>query len=198
MKIKKIIDICKKTGNIIIYNTERGSWLSDGFAWYPTSDLPQFDEVTLCEVYDITDSQASKINFRHEGALPSEFCFDDLCEEEELSSRGPLWLSSGNTGIIPYEATQGVEFIKAKYFAPLSDIKDSMLDVYERISASGKTYFVAKTGLIVVAVITACDVVNKEFVAQLMALTKQCEVKLFNDTSTTEPAQMNMEDGGAE
>lgn len=66
MKIRKIIDICKKNGNIIIFESGKEQWISDGAAVFPMFNLPQFDEDSLCRTYDITDKQAAKIHFRHE------------------------------------------------------------------------------------------------------------------------------------
>lgn len=57
MKIKKIIDICKKNGNIIIFEGGKEQWISDGAAVFPMFNLPQFDEDSLCKTYDITDKQ---------------------------------------------------------------------------------------------------------------------------------------------
>ena len=47
MKIKKIIDLCKKRGIFRLYAGESVQWISDGCALYPLYNLPEFDEETL-------------------------------------------------------------------------------------------------------------------------------------------------------
>ena len=184
MKIKKLIDICKKTGNIFLYNTGDTRWISDGHAIFDISDLPPFDEVTLCLTYDINEKQANKINFRHETTLPGAINFSDICDNEFIAERGPMWLSHAGTGIIPFKTSQGVVFIESKYLIPLSDISESQLTFYERMTKTGEIYFAVKFGLILVAIITPIDVINKEFVDKLKDLTAQCEVAWFNKKET--------------
>ena len=187
MKIKKLIDICKKTGNIFLYDTGESRWISDGHAIYDITELPAFDETTLCNTFDINEKQAAKINFRNETALPKNICFDDVCESEVVAERGPMWLSHAGTGNIPFKTSQGVVFIESKYLLPLSDVSAPMLELYERTTENGNIYFAVKTGLILLAVITPFDVVTAEFVDKLRDLTKLCEVALSNkSTAKTE------------
>ncbi len=183
MKIKKLIDICKKTGNMFLYNTEDKRWLSDGHAIYDITSLPAFDEITLCNTYDINDKQASKINFRQETELPAAINFDDVCDGECVALRGPMWLSHAGTGIIPFKTSQGIVFIESKYLLPLSDISPSLLELYERTNENGNIYFAVKSGMLLLAAITPYDVINSEFVGRLKELTQQCEVALFNKQS---------------
>ena len=183
MKIRKIIDICKKKGNIIIFESGKEQWISDGAAVFPMFNLPQFDEDSLCRTYDITDKQAAKIHFHHEYTMPTAYDFEDCTEDEDVVARGPMWLSDAGRGIIPYMTSQGVAFIDAKYLQPLSDIEDSMLNLYERHTKSGQIYFAAKSGFMLVGIILPVDAINDQFVERLKQLTQQCEIALFNKKS---------------
>ena len=183
MKIRKIIDICKKNGNIIIFESGKEQWISDGAAVFPMFNLPQFDEDSLCRTYDITDKQAAKIHFRHEYTMPAAIDFEDCTEDENVVTRGPMCLSDAGRGIIPYMTSQGVAFIDAKYLQPLSDIEDSMLNLYERHTKSGQIYFAAKSGFMLVGIILPVDAINDQFVERLKQLTQQCEIALFNKKS---------------
>lgn len=183
MKIRKIIDICKKNGNIIIFESGKEQWISDGAAVFPMFNLPQFDEDSLCRTYDITDKQAAKIHFRHEYTMPAAYDFKDCTEDENVVMRGPMCLSDAGRGIIPYMTSQGVAFIDAKYLQPLSDIEDSMLNLYERHTKSGQIYFAAKSGFMLVGIILPVDAINDQFVERLKQLTQQCEIALFNKKS---------------
>lgn len=183
MKIRKIIDICKKKGNIIIFESGKEQWISDGAAVFPMFNLPQFDEDSLCRTYDITDKQAAKIHFRHEYTMPTAYDFEDCTDDENVVTRGPMCLSDAGRGIIPYMTSQGVAFIDAKYLQPLSDIEDSMLNLYERHTKSGQIYFAAKSGFMLVGIILPVDAINDQFVERLKQLTQQCEIALFNKKS---------------
>lgn len=183
MKIRKIIDICKKKGSVIIFESGKEQWISDGAAVFPMFDLPKFDEDSLCRTYDITDKQATKIHFRHEYTMPEAYDFEDFSEGENVVMRGPMCLLDTNRSIIPYMTSQGVAFIDAKYLQPLSDIEDVMLNLYERQTKSGQIYFAAKSGFMLVGIILPIDVVNDQFVDRLKQLTQQCEIALFNKKS---------------
>ena len=69
MKIKKLIDLCKKRGCFYLFEDERVQWLSDGVALYPLYNVPEFDEETLCRTFDITEKQQEKIPV-HAGRFP--------------------------------------------------------------------------------------------------------------------------------
>lgn len=184
MKIRKIIDICKKRGNITIFESGKEQWISDGAAIFPMFNLPQFDQDSLCKTYDITDKQAAKIHFRHEYSMPAAYDFEDCTDDENIVMRGPMCLSDAGSGIIPYMTSQGVAFIDAKYLLPLSDMEESMLNLYERHTESGQIYFAAKSGLMLVGIILPVDVINEQFVERLKQLTQQCEITLFNKKET--------------
>ncbi len=188
MKIRKIIDICKKGSQIMLFETDSEQWISDGGAVYPMYNLPKFDEASLCRTYDITDKQAEKIHFAIKKGLPSAYDFSDFAEGENIVQRGSMSLSYAGSGIIPYLTSQGVAFIDAKYLQPLSDIQDGMLELYERQTAAGQIYFAAKRGLMLSAIILPLDVVDENFVKSLKKLTQQCEVALFNKHSDDEAA----------
>lgn len=88
MKIRKIIDICKRSGHIFLFDTEREQWISDGCAVFPMFNLPRFDENSLYKTYDITDKQANKIIFHHEAELPVSYNFNDVAPGETSSNAG--------------------------------------------------------------------------------------------------------------
>lgn len=183
MKIRKIIDICKKNGNIIIFESGKEQWISDGCAVFPMFNLPKFDKNSLCKTYDITDKQTNKIIFRHEMGLPSSYDFNDVSVGENIVERGPVCIVDAGRSLIPYATSQGVVFIDAKYLQPLADIENGMLELYERKAKNGQIYFAAKTGFMLVGIIMPVDVINTAFVGRLKAFAEQCDVALFNKQS---------------
>ena len=182
MKIRSIIDICKKSGRMMLFENENEQWISDGIAVYPMFSLPKFDMDTLFRTYDITDKQAEKLQFTHYGKMPDAFCFDDTVLEEVLINQAPSYFLDK---VIPFVTSQGIEFIESKYLRPLSDI-DSTLRIYERYTKSGQLYFAVKSGFVLVAIILPTNFINEKFVQELEEMTKLCKLALQNKKSGNE------------
>ena len=176
MKIRSIIDICKKSGRMMLFENKHEQWISDGMAVYPMFNLPHFDKDTLFRTYDITDKQADKLQFTHYGKMPDAFSFEDNVVEESLINQAPSYFLDK---VIPFVTSQGIEFIESKYLKPLSDI-DSTLRIYERYSKSGQLYFAVKSGFVLVAIILPTNFINEKFVQELEEMTKLCKLALHN------------------
>lgn len=178
MKVKKIIDICKKDKRLILLEGEEFQWVSDGGAVYPLINLPRFDVDGICATYDINDKQKDKMFFQHEDELPKEYVFDDVCKNEIEIEFSSLKISISGKELIPFDTSQGIAFIDGKYLDPLWC--DDMLGFYERTTKSGQIYFVVKTGMILQALINPYDVVNKDFVTDIETLAAKCRIALEN------------------
>lgn len=70
MEIKRIINLCKSSNGLILYENEGEQWISDGYALFPLTEMPLFDEETICRTYDISEKKAAKMSIRHEMKLP--------------------------------------------------------------------------------------------------------------------------------
>ncbi len=189
MKIRKIIDICKRSGQILLYESGQEQWISDGSAIYPMINLPRFDENSLCKTYDITEKQADKIIFRHEERLPLSVDFSDATDDENIVQRGSICILDAGRTIVPYETSEGVMFVDAKYLQPFADSDDRLLTLYERRSKNRQIYFAVKSGLLLIGIITPIDVINDVFVERLKALVEQCNIALFNKQSAKEESK---------
>lgn len=174
MIVKKIIDLCKKAGNITLYDNETGKiqWISDGEAFYPLYGLPKFDESELYSTFDISEKQQKKIVFRHCGNLPAAFDFSDYCAFERECVRKYL-LVTGESEVAPYHTTQGIKFILQKHLSPLSDAQQ--LSICERKTAAGEIYFAVKIGFILLALIMPHDALNETYVEQLRNFANECD-----------------------
>lgn len=177
MLIKKLIGICKKSGIIMLCETDgEGQWLGTGAAMYPLFDLPEFDRHTICRTYDISEKQAEKIIFRHEPELPESFCFSDIDESESLCDPIEMEITVKGQSVQPYMTSQGIAFIDRKYLQPLEDGDMSMLEIYERTNSDGQMYFAAKIGFMLVGILTPANVVNQKFVDMLHCLYVRTQV----------------------
>ena len=180
MKIKKIIDLIKKSGNLCIYDGKDGQWLSDGYAIYPIFEMPKVCAVTICAMYDITAKQADKMRIIDCLTLPGTYNFESAIENEQILAQCPIEIIVGDKRLVSYSTSQGIAFVDKRYFAPFSDMDESMLRVYERYTANSDLYFAVKNGLILVGVIPPERVINKEFVGNINAMAKACTIALQN------------------
>lgn len=182
MEIKKIINLCKKSGQLRIFENEGAQWISDGYAIFPLYGLPLFDEETICAAYDISAKKAEKMHISFDLNLPSKYDFSDDVKNEMQCERGaPLF-----GALVPITTSHGIEFILSKYLTPFTDNDDNMLFIYERTTADGSTYFAVKDGLMLVGLIMPYDCINAEFVKRLKDICNQCEISLHNKQTAAE------------
>lgn len=149
MLIKKIIQLCKSSGQIRIINTPERQYISDGYAVYPLDRFPRFTEDNICTAYDIPQKQADKLLIQTLNELPHGISFDDVDDSENLCEDTGVRLgASGNLMLV---TTQGIKFFPLEYLAPLSDTHD--LEIYERPIGADEIYFVVKSGFMIIAVV---------------------------------------------
>lgn len=190
MKLKKIIDLCKKRGEFDLFTPVGGEqWISDGLGCYPLGDVPFLDADTLCRLFDIPEKAREKMRFR-EGSVPEAICFDDVDESEVRCEQAAIVLG-GKNSVIPYKTSQGIEFIDCKHLEPLENSGD--LEVYERLSKGGNTYFAIKRGLLLVALILPYTLITEPFVEDLKDLAALCEIALQNQKAA-HGEQMRIDD----
>lgn len=176
MEIKKIISLCKKSGALILYENEGEQWISDGYALFPLSNMPLFDEETICRTYDISEKKAAKMTIRHELKMPGNISVagdvdgEMPCEfDDELFER-----------VVPIQTTRGQMFIQKRYLAPFCDTPADMLYLFERHTPNGGTYFAVKVGFQLMGLISPYECVNEGFVERIRRVYEQCEVALQN------------------
>lgn len=159
MKIKKVVDLIKKRGVLIIYEDADGAQLlSDGSAVYPVVDMPSLDAVLFCSMYDITDKQTNKMVIQDCIPLPEHVDFRDVVENEKPVKNCFINIEASNRILIPYETSQGIAFIDKKYLAPFSDMDEQML----------------------VGIIYPYKLIDKHFVEDINSLAKGCTLALQN------------------
>lgn len=96
--------------------------------------------------------------------------------ERHVEREGISIIYSGRT-LKPIRTTRGLVFIESRYLSPVADVLD-VLELYERRTAEGTPYIVAKAGFLLQAVIMPYDVINQQFVESLQDLTRECEFSL--------------------
>ncbi len=180
MKIKKIIDLIKKSGILAIYDSKDCQWLSDGYGIYPASDIPEVNSVTLCAMYDLTAKQVDKLRIIDRIALPTSYNFADTVEEEKIVPECPIEIIVGDKRLVAYATSQGIAFIDKRYLAPFADMDETMLRVHERYTTDGDLYFAVKNGFMLVGVIEPAKVINSDFVKSINSMSTACTIALQN------------------
>lgn len=182
MKIKSIAAICKKNKNIAIFErySDDGDiltqYIGDGSAVYPVVGLPQLDKESLLTIFDVPEKDRDNYFVKTLG-VPAGISFEDTDEtERHVEREGISIIYSGRT-LKPIRTTHGLVFIESRYLSPVADVLD-VLELYERRTAEGAPYIVAKAGFLLQAVIMPYDVINQQFVESLQDLTRECEFSL--------------------
>ena len=167
MKIKSIAAICKKNKNIAIFErySDDGDiltqYIGDGSAVYPVVGLPQLDKESLLTIFDVPEKDRDNYFVKTLG-VPAGISFEDTDEtERHVEREGISIIYSGRT-LKPIRTTRGLD----------------VLELYERRTAEGTPYIVAKAGFLLQAVIMPYDVINQQFVESLQDLTRECEFSL--------------------
>ncbi len=182
MLIKKIISLCTKEEQVCTLQQGEVQWLGNGQAFYVLSEeIPWLTESMFCTAFDIKSKKAEKILFSFGEPIPKGFDFSDATENENMVERingiGIQW--NGRT-LIPFKASEGIAYLDKAHFAPLADLDEDMLFVFERRSKDGILYFAVKLGLEVVAVLMPNNSINKEFAEELKAIAELTDIRVEN------------------
>lgn len=182
MKNKKIIDLCKKSKQLWLYDALEcdQQYISDGGAIYPLTNAPTFNDSTICSTYDVTESQRVKIYFRRENGLPEGVTFNDSTPDEILCDIFDLKIVISSGIAIPIITDLGLMFIDQKYLQPLTDMQSQEMRIYRRTDNDGHSYFAVKFGLLVYALIRPFDVVTEQLCNNLEYLLKLSRIALTN------------------
>lgn len=181
MEIKKIINFCKKSGYLHLFDTEAEQWISDGYAFFPLFDLPLFDEESILKAYDIPEKKAAKMLIKHDLRLPNAFNFENEADNETPCEIGDELF--GNT--LAITTSRGMMFINSKYLTLFAAVED-MIYIFERERADGQVYFAVKIGFSLVALVMPFDCVNENFVNRLKNYYEQCKIALDNKSNNSE------------
>lgn len=180
MKIKKIVDLCKKSKVLILYEGNECQWLSNGKSFYPLYGLPKFNLEQLCKTYDINEKTKAKIATAVERQLPEFLNFEDIDEFENGCTIQDLGFVLNGGTTLPLMTNSGIKFVDKKYISPLDDSQDN-ISIYSRNTSTGEMYFVLKIGFMVYGVVLQKkDVLTKDFIDKIENLLMLCK-KAFNE-----------------
>ncbi len=166
MNITKIVNICKKTKRLDLYQIGDIQWIGDGFAMYPLLGAPRFTAESIRATYDLPDS----VTIRENQPVPRVLCFDDICISENQVFYEKIQICPGGSDLLSLRTQRGVTFIQRKYVDPVDDGAPA-IGIYERINDAGTLYIVIKRGLMLEAVIMpVVRVIKKDWLSDLQEL----------------------------
>lgn len=178
MKIKKIVNLCKSSGHMYLYNGDV-QMLGDEKSLYYLDDCPKFTPATLCRAHDITEKQADKMLFKFESCPPAAFSVHDVSPGETLCEPFSIGIAIRAKRYTAYRTSQGVAFIDEKYLEPFFADGDDF-EVYERTNL-GQIYFAVKIGMFLKAIVLpATNVINEALLAEMDELCGLCDIAYDN------------------
>ena len=180
MIVNKVIQPCKKEKRIYLINVGDSQWLSDGYAVYPMHEMPEFDMDSLLKTYDITAKKGEKIIKSHINCKDMSLDFNDVCSDEILCEQNPIRIAINGTTYIQLLTENGCELLDSKYFAPLSDANEDMVQIYQRINDKGDIYFAVKDGMFLIALIQPTVVIDVKTLDELKKFVSRCDIHVRN------------------
>lgn len=191
MILKKIISLCTKTERVCTLQQGEVQWLGNEQAFYALSEeIPWLSESMFCAAFDIKSKKADKIAFSFGEPIPEGYDFTDKPEDEiqveRINGIGVQW--QGRT-LIPFKASDGIAYLDKAHFAPLADLDDNLIYIFERRSKDGVLFFAVKFGFEVVAVLLPYNNINKDFSEELSALAELTNVRVSNMLKSKEGAE---------
>lgn len=193
MKIKTVVDICRREGVARIYEDTKGiQWLSCGYACYPLYEVPELSEDEFFTIFDFTEKQRNETIFER-GEFPANLSTLDVYPGEILCEKLSPNIPFGTKMLIPFDTTRGIKFLNNEYLAPFAG-KTNEIEVYERFSKNGEPYFAVKIGMCLRAIIMPFNAVNQFFVDDIGKIYSLCKSALYNKAAE-EVCQIGAFDG---
>lgn len=179
MKIKKVVNLCKSSGHMYLYNGDV-QMLGDDKSLCYLDDCPKFTPATLCRAHDITEKQADKMLFKFESCPPAAFSVHDVLPGETPCEPFSTGISIRAKRFTAYRTSQGVASVDEKYLEPFFADGD-VFEVYEREADLGQIYFAVKIGMFLKAIVLPdANVINETLLAELDELCGMCEIAYDN------------------
>lgn len=177
MKIKKIVDMCRREGVVKIHDGENGmQWISNGYACYPLYDVPEMSEDEFFTVFDFSAKQRDETIFQR-ADMPESVSFSDFDATERLCEKLTPSIPYGSRLLIPYKTVRGIKFLDAEYLDPLIG-ESGASEVFERVNKKGEPYFAIKVGMCLRAIVMPFNAVNRSFVDNIEKIYSLCRASL--------------------
>ena len=177
MKIKKIVDMCRREGVVRIYDGEGSTqWISNGYACYPLYDVPELSEDEFFTVFDFSAKQRDETVFQRT-TLPESLSFKDFDTTDRRCEKLSPSIPYGSRILIPYKTVRGIKFLDSEFLAPLIG-ESGESEVFERLNDKGEPYFAIKAGMCLRAIVMPFNALNRSFVENIEQIYSLCRASL--------------------
>ena len=163
MKLRKVVDVCVKSGRVELRRAPGCQWVGNGGAQYAFYSLPVLTEDNAPTLFDIPSEKAQMVQVIP--GCPSLLC--DVYEEEVPIERDLNASRYCPDGLVPFSGRTGLIFIKRKYLTPFKD--DDRVSFFERCGC-----IAVKVGMTLCAVIAPYRVINDEYLDGLSDYLEDC------------------------
>lgn len=184
MKIKSIGTICLRTGWLDVYNTDKRQCLCNGAALYVIPEsVPRMTADKWTLLFSPGAGQMKKLMMRDMDAKNLGVSLADYEEGEVIAGRAPLMVEDHGLRMLGLISENGIGYINADLLAPLADEEE--YEFYERRDKDGDTYYIARNGMYLLAVIMPLKV-RSSFCGNLEQLYELTIKKLIAGQNKTE------------
>lgn len=170
MKIKRIVDNCKKAGELYITDVDGVQWVGNSRGMYPLVGLPKFTPESLCDTFGINEETQSKMILNEKELKEwGKISFGELTSEDEAAEIVPVGVIYSGRSLACVKSEGSIYFIDRRLFNPF----DESFELFKRRFGPVE-YFVVSQGFFVVGIIFP----EMEYRAQLAGELKEL-VKLI-------------------
>lgn len=168
MKIQKIIDICKKSGELYITDVDGIQWVGNGYAVYPLVGLPKFTPESLCDTFGVSEDAQSKMILNERqlndwGGID----FGDIRGDEAAAEVLPIEVYYKGRVLVCVKCDGSVYFINGRYLNPYKEA----FELYKR-NFGPMEYFVIAQGFMVEGIVFPEVEYRPQLVGELRDLVK--------------------------
>lgn len=170
MIIKNLAARCRRRSAINIFSDKKRDiqWIGDGSGIYPMYGIPWMSEEQAMSMLDIPEKKRTGSLATSFGDIESFWDVSDgAADNEAVAINLPMFF--GGKLIYPVTTSQGIAFYDADTFSPIKDCESPKL--YERYDKRNELYFVAKSGMMVEAVIRPEKVKLKALLERMNQIT---------------------------
>ncbi len=168
MKIQKIIDLCKKSGELYITDVQGVQWVGNGQAVYPLIGLPEFTPETICETFGLSEDVRSKMILNtKEVEVFGGIDFSDLNGKEEIAEILRIGISYGGAHLMALKCDDTIYFLKRTYLTPF----EGEVELWKRQTGNIE-YLVIATGMLVMGIVLPEVGIRPQLAGELKELVK--------------------------
>lgn len=170
MIFKNLTALCRAHKCIwLLGDPEELQWVSEGNALYPLHGHPGMTSSVLPRVFDVPEKDLGKYLIRHDIDLVRGYDYSDVTLNETQLRMEPITIKRYEQILRPVKTTKGLMFYDPEYLKPLRDKKDT-IEIYERETSNGNTYFAVKSGFLLEAIIPPVDPGHGKLLDELLGL----------------------------